>query len=316
MNPKNLSEDYYFNSVKKFFIPFILLNLVSIVLGASAVNILNIHIRSKAVSPAEKLAEFLPQDNLESEGIELTETQFKQSGSEKPNELILHSDLTTTDTYLISEGTSIQSDGSPELSQIQKLQILEKAFQSDHATEMDKVTTSDSLRISINNQAKDSAIIEIKREPETRQLILPTLDVTSEILDIPIVDGNWDISQIEDNSGILDGFASSPSDTGALVIVAHATTDWPIAGPFAELRTMNLGDPIIFQIGTTAYIYEISRFFRVSTSDVNILNKNGEDGIVLVTCGSYNYFTGEYGSRLVVYGDLIEIRETVAQTSD
>ena len=80
---------------------------------------------------------------------------------------------------------------------------------------------------------------------------------------------------------------------------------------FKELRTSSLGDPIIYRVDQTEYVYAITRFLRVDIANVNILNKQGEDGIVLVTCGSYNYFTGEYGKRLVAYGELIDVREVI-----
>ena len=319
MDSRTPKDDNYFASIKKFIIPFVLLNIVAVILGASAVNIAN-------------LLDFLAPEP-QSEPAEITNQQitFDSDLSNKAENQAQVNDVAEQIIYSTIYLPSIGSSAIPQPVELSSLAYPEPEINpivpkpEDNST-YDKVVSAPKESQENGNAAKvdsenahekelEAQVIEKQTQSELRQLILPTVDVTASIIDVPIVNGNWDISRLDDDAGVLDGFATHPEDSGAMVVAAHATTEWPTAGPFAELRLMNLGDPIIFQIGDTEYVYEISRFLRVDTSDVNVLNKGGEDGIVLVTCGSYNFFTGEYGSRLIAYGNLKETRPA-EQNSD
>ena len=317
MNSQPPKGDHYFASIKRFIFPFILLNIVAVILGASAVNIANL---LNFLSPDPKtdyIDEIDREANLDSSPESIT-TDLET----KLDEYSLASNiyLPSISSDLIAEPALLQSSAYPEPINNPLLTKSEDETEYDIASSQTKEieTNISTTKADIENSHEkelNEQLEEKQIRDERRQLILPTVDVTAPIVDVPILNGNWDISRLDDDAGVLEGFAKHPEDSGALVVAAHATTEWPIAGPFADLRLMNLGDPIIYQIGDTEYIYEISRFLRVDTSDVNILKKGGEDGIVLVTCGSYNFFTGEYGSRLIAYGNLIETRPA-AQNPD
>lgn len=306
MNYQETNGDKYFNSIKQIFIPFILLNIVAVVLGASAVNIINILLRSTDNS-------FLINNpkNLEAMGSNSATTELESilPISKTGDEMVSSTFLSAIGNHTIESATAY-----PEPNLLSNFPWPESEPEHDKNANTSPIvqTAKDPAK---ESRVKHESVAQISREPEFRQLILPTLGVVSEVIDIPIANDNWDISHLNSSSGILDGFAKHPGDSGALVIAAHATTNWPTAGPFEKLRLMNLGDPIVFRRGNTDYVYEISQIFRVATTDVDILHKNGEDGIVLVTCGNYNYFTGSYGSRIVVYGNLKETQEVAAQSS-
>lgn len=328
MNSKMSNEDSYLSSIKRLIIPFILINILAVLLGASAVNIINILSKGQISAQNGQAQESLTAV----ETLSLEPVIGNSSVGWKPDvtsELKpeVGSNFSDARTYLpmvhspvFKEPITAEISAYPEpllprpdeTTQFDKTVDLPEAAQT--AGSIAKVAPNLAPTQSTNEFVleMETAILEneelISDNPIHRQLILPTIQVATPIINIPIVEGNWDISRLDQDVGVLEGFSKHPDDTGALVMAAHATTQWPTAGPFANLRLMELGDPIIYKIGNTEYVYEISRFFFVDTTDVNILRKNGEDGIVLVTCGSYNYFTGEYGSRLVAYGNLLEKR--------
>ena len=193
---------------------------------------------------------------------------------------------------------------------LNSIQLLVTNIETAAIDEPEQSIVAPTSTANLDNPPTEKDTLPILPKP-VRQLKLPAIGMTADIIVAPIVDGDWDISEVDIEVGQLEGFSSHPDENGAIVLAAHATLEWPASGPFKELRTSSLGDPIIYRVDQTEYVYAITRFLRVDIANVNILNKQGEDGIVLVTCGSYNYFTGEYGKRLVAYGELIDVREVI-----
>lgn len=274
-------DDSYFASIKSVLRAFVWLNIVTVVLGAAVVNIANL------LRPPTSTEIIKPAAVSHVQPAEATATAPRLDTP--PSAAAPQENIPPLPKF--------EDETAPSGQVREPESILNTGGQSPPETE------------------SDEGLIEKRKRSERRRLILPTINITTTVVDIPIVAGNWDISTLGENAGMLEGFATRPEESGVLVIAAHVTTDWPIGGPFAELNQMDLGDPVIFQMGDTEYVYEISRFLRVDTSNVKVLHKGGEDGIVLVTCDSYSLFSGRYSSRFVAYGNLRETR-TAAPDSD
>ncbi|MFT5195029.1 MAG: LPXTG-site transpeptidase (sortase) family protein [Cellvibrionaceae bacterium] len=283
MNFRRFSKEGYFPPAKRYFISLAILALMIAISAAAVLNI--VHILDRVFAPqhlannTEKIALSADLQTLDLEKQEMLSSSLSSSSEE-----------------------SIEKNQDDDEARFDKIVISSK---DDQLTGIGPKTASTNLVQNPEVVADLEAEIKL---PKVKQLILPSIAITSTIVDVPIISGNWDISQLDQDAGILEGFKKHPEGSGPLVIVAHATTQWPTAGPFANLQLMSLGDPIILKIEDTEYLYELSRFLIVDTTNVGVLNKNGEDGIVLVTCGNYNSLTGLYGSRLVAYGNLRETR--------
>ena len=301
--PRTIKKWHASTRFKKMVIP-LLITIIALLFAASAINLISI-------IAGDELQELINDESTANHTVaKIDPTAIPQLQNTLPSPIIKINSTVQADTLPTAQIAQVQ-EGETSL-------VVEPLVESSSTQLADKTIDNGTTLSSTSapnqhiNSTSASPLVEenspISLETPTRKLLLPTVDVASSVIDIPIVNGNWDVSELNDDSGILEGFASHPDHPGAMVVAAHATTQWPKPGPFADLRLMNLGDPIIFQIDGIEYVYEISRFLRVDISNVNILNKYGQDGIVLVTCGDYNFLTGEYGARLVAYGDLLEVR--------
>ncbi|MEM7802866.1 MAG: sortase [Chloroflexota bacterium] len=130
-------------------------------------------------------------------------------------------------------------------------------------------------------------------------LSIPAINVSREIANIPLENGQWDISALDDAIGHLDGTGKHPNDRLSMTFVGHVTTVWPFGGPFERLEHLSLGDEVHYRIGDQLYIYEITRFLKVDPSRVDLMFNTQGDQILLVTCFGYNLFTAEYDTRLI-----------------
>lgn len=139
-------------------------------------------------------------------------------------------------------------------------------------------------------------------------LIIPKMELHSGIVPVPIVDNQWQVEDLRQDVGLLAGGGRFPGDEKSMILAGHATTFWPIKGPFAKLPGLVPNDEIIYHYGNQEYTYKISRLIWAEPDNVNILNSDNGDRLILVTCGDYDYFVGRYDQRLVVLADLIDVK--------
>lgn len=139
-------------------------------------------------------------------------------------------------------------------------------------------------------------------------LIIPKMDLNSGIVPVPIVDNQWQIEELRQDVGLLAGGGRFPGDEKSMILAGHATTFWPIKGPFAKLPGLVPNDEIIYHYNNQKYTYKISRLIWAEPDNVNILNSDNGNQLILVTCGDYDYFVGRYDQRLVVLADLIDVK--------
>lgn len=167
-----------------------------------------------------------------------------------------------------------------------------------------------------NNRAATTANTPSKREASAKlapsnlgQLLIPAFSVNKPIVTVPIVSNQWDISQLDSDVGLLEQTGRFPGDEAAMTFVGHSTTYWPIKGPFGDLFRMELGDEIVYRVGHTDYVYEITRFVFLKPSSVDYLFQEDGNKILLVTCSDYDLKAGEYNSRLMVEATLVAEKE-------
>ena len=147
---------------------------------------------------------------------------------------------------------------------------------------------------------------------EDGKLVIPKVDLSSEIVKVPIIDNQWQVEDLGAAVGLLEGGGRFPGDEKSMILAGHATTFWPVKGPFAKLAGLIPDDEIVYVFDGLEYTYKISRLVWAEPEDINILNSDNGDQIILVTCGKYDYFVGRYDERLVVLADLINVQPTQA----
>ncbi len=145
-----------------------------------------------------------------------------------------------------------------------------------------------------------------KKQPTYPQLIIPSLEISRVIKTVPVVDGQWDISQVASDIGWLQTTGAHPDDEQGMTFVGHATRPWPeIAGPLAELMFMEMGDEIIYRYDGTDYIYILERYLKVNPESVEKLYTNDGEMLSLTTCSNWNFTNFQYDKRLIAQARLV-----------
>ncbi len=142
---------------------------------------------------------------------------------------------------------------------------------------------------------------------ENGTLIIDKIDLNGGIVPVPIIDNQWQVEELRQDVGLLAGGGRFPGDEKSMILAGHATTFWPVKGPFAKLPGLVPNDEIVYVYDNQEYTYKISRLVWADPDNAKILNSNNGDQLILVTCGDYDYFVGRYDQRLVVFADLIDV---------
>ncbi|TAK13700.1 MAG: class F sortase [Anaerolineae bacterium] len=138
-------------------------------------------------------------------------------------------------------------------------------------------------------------------------LSIPNLGVQIDIVGVPLVNGEWDVSWIGQQAGYLYGTAF-PTWAGNTVITAHVWDANNNPGPFADLADLQFGDTIeILAFGQT-YIYEVRDSASLRPTDRSPFAHSDYALLTLITCEGFDPRTGDYLFRRVVSAVLVEIR--------
>ena len=137
-------------------------------------------------------------------------------------------------------------------------------------------------------------------------LIVPALNLEEPIIRVLVVDGRWDVSQLNTQVGHLQTTGERPGEGLAMTFVGH--TSWPGNGPFAHLNQLQHGEQIIYRWNGYDYVYQIDQMMHVQPTQVSTLYEENGDAIVLATCSGWNASSSQYDTRLVTRAILIEKR--------
>jgi LPXTG-site transpeptidase (sortase) family protein len=139
-------------------------------------------------------------------------------------------------------------------------------------------------------------------------LEIPSQKVKANIVGVPQVKNNWDVTWLGNEAGWLNGTAF-PTWIGNSVITAHVTDANGLPGPFANLRNLVYGDKLIVHLYGEKYTFEVRQSRLVSPNSTSFAYKNLTENsyLTLITCQSYNYEKDDYTFRRVVRAVLISV---------
>ena len=153
--------------------------------------------------------------------------------------------------------------------------------------------------------------IEVDNDSTNNQgygtLKIPKIKLNSDIENIPIIDSQWEITDLGARVGLLEGTGRIPQTGQSMVFAGHAAYFWPVRGPFADLKKLLPGDEITYMIDGKQYTYAVSRLIFAHPSRVDLILNDDGNQIVLVTCGDVDFSTGLSEDRLIVTADLISV---------
>ena len=144
------------------------------------------------------------------------------------------------------------------------------------------------------------------------RLLIPELKVTADIVVVPLLIGQWGVSQIIYDVGLL-GNTAFPGRPGNAAISGHVSLKVRGDGPFRWLEKLAPGDEIVVQQRDTRYTYHVSQSKVVPPTDVSVLAQTDSATLTLITCSDWDFLKAEYGKRLMVTATLAGQRKTGTQ---
>jgi LPXTG-site transpeptidase (sortase) family protein len=132
------------------------------------------------------------------------------------------------------------------------------------------------------------------------RLIIADLGVDQKVRRVPVHDGRWDISQLDQQVGLLTATGQHPDDGLAMVLTGHVSLPPSVPGPFANLFTLQPVSKIIYRVGGTDYLYAVEEQVTLAPSESAKLVVPDGKQLLLVTCTNWDYLSERYLGRLMV----------------
>ena len=151
-----------------------------------------------------------------------------------------------------------------------------------------------------------NVLAESPQFPDIDRMVVPGLNLDIEVKKIPFSEelGTWDITEETGAVYWLEG-TSHPEYGGNTVIAAHYM-EYGEPGPLYRVRDFENGDEIYLYSGNCKYTYKVDRYQYVPIDYMEYM-KNRMYALTLVTCGSYDWSSGEWIHRTLVLADLVQI---------
>ena len=142
----------------------------------------------------------------------------------------------------------------------------------------------------------------LKYRPLNWRLEIPTLSVSSEIVEVPLDENeSYNVTWLGSKAGLLKG--SALPGRGKAILTGHNHLNTEEAGPFALLDTLNDGDRIfVTDPNGTLRVFEVYMNTKIGESDFAGLWKisdSHEKSMVLITCEDET-MEGNYENRRII----------------
>ena len=155
---------------------------------------------------------------------------------------------------------------------------------------------------SVTGSLKKDAPAVLKSSTLNMRLMIPTLSVDSELIPLSRRDNTWDVEELGDRVGVLEG--SAMPGKGYTVAAGHNTLGSEDYGPFASLSSMKNGDLIFVRYDSGAslrFIVYANELLKPNDFRTMESIASGEpETLMLVTCENESV-TGQYLNRRVVF---------------
>jgi LPXTG-site transpeptidase (sortase) family protein len=142
---------------------------------------------------------------------------------------------------------------------------------------------------------------DLKYEPLEMILEIPSLDVLSEIVEVPVLDNEYQVTWLGDSVGLLEG--SALPGTGTSILAAHNHLNNTEIGPFALLSTMEEGERIFIRDkNNDLQIFIVYANVKVSETDFEAVDQIAEafgNTLIMITCEDETV-SGGYANRRIV----------------
>lgn len=118
------------------------------------------------------------------------------------------------------------------------------------------------------------------------RILIPKADIDLRVIDAPIVNGYWQLSETTASYGLGSGHPGTKSNT---VIFAHARQ-----GLFYNLKDINLGDIVYIFTKDKWYRYKVNKITAVYPNQTEVIKPTKNEVLTLYTC------TGFYDEKRLI----------------
>ncbi|NDJ87096.1 MAG: sortase [Chloroflexi bacterium] len=151
-------------------------------------------------------------------------------------------------------------------------------------------------------------------DTDTRRVIIPALNIYTQLVNAPIMGTTWDVSNFFDEIAHLEGTAP-PGTTGNTVLAGHVSHNRGV-GPFRGLHNINIGDYVIVKDYDVEYSYIVTEVEKVAPHEIDAIAPSRESMVTLVTCSDWDQRTRTYKSRIIVRATLDRWRIISNETAE
>jgi sortase A len=144
----------------------------------------------------------------------------------------------------------------------------------------------------------------VPTQSDVRYLMIPKLGdqfkVPIPIVELPLVDQQWDVSGLGYYIGWLQGTTWLDPHWGNTVLVAHVQLGFDNPGPFWGLGELQPGDEIVVSEGDQVRHFKVMSTEKVDPSDVSVTAPTAGPMLTLITCTEWDNNYGVFSQRMVV----------------
>ncbi len=143
----------------------------------------------------------------------------------------------------------------------------------------------------------------VSYRPLDIELLIPSLNVLSDIVSLDMIDNGWPVEWLGENVGLLQG--TQFPGTGISVIAGHNTLNAEEYGPFAALASMEIGERFYIRGNNGVLnIFEVCASEKIGGNDIAALYQaaSGYDSVVILLTCEDELLSGGYASRRIIVG--------------
>lgn len=107
---------------------------------------------------------------------------------------------------------------------------------------------------------------------------IPRIGLVRDVVAVPLVDRDYDLTQLGDGVAWLEGAAWLEHDWARIVLAAHTP------GAFETIRALEPGDTILVWDEHTVEVYAVTGSIVVDIDDVSWLMPTDDETLILLTC--------------------------------
>lgn len=124
------------------------------------------------------------------------------------------------------------------------------------------------------------------------------------VQDVPIHNGQWDLSALDAGVGRLATTGEAPQGTLAPALVGHISLASGAHGPFGYLWKMEPGAEVVYLWAGQRYHYTLRDKQFIAPNDTAALYVADGRKLLLVTCDGWDFTHWQYTLRLVFTAEL------------